>query len=192
MLVYQAVAAAELFTGKKVNDTDCEHTIEETRRELENIVLIGMPGSGKSSVGQSISARLRREFIDLDTCVIKKAGMSIPEIFDRHGESLFRELESECAEEMSKRSGVVIATGGGIVLKQSNMRVLKHNGRIYYLDRPIDKLPTDGRPLSTSENALNRIYAVRHPLYTEYSDNCIDCSNTVDAAVKAIEEDFLF
>ena len=191
MLVYQAVAAAEIFTGNNIDDTVSERIIEDMRRELQSIVLIGMPGSGKTSVGQALSYRLGREFIDIDDCIVKKTGMSIPEIFKSRGEGAFRELERECTEEMSKRSGVVIATGGGVILNPANMRALMQNGRIYYLERSIDKLPTDGRPLSSGDNALERLYEQRYPLYVEYSDVNIDCSSSVEDAAIAIEEDFI-
>jgi len=191
MLVYQAVAAVEIFTGKKTDDTVSERIIEDMRRELQSIVLIGMPGSGKTSVGQALSDRLSRELIDLDDCIVKKAGMSIPEIFKSRGESAFRELERDCTAEMSKHSGVVIATGGGVILNPANMRALMQNGRIFYLERSIDNLPTDGRPLSAGDNALERLYEQRHPLYMKYSDVCIDCNSSVEAAVIAIEESFV-
>ena len=190
MLVYQAVAAAELFTGEKINDSFCENVMEEMYHNFQNIVLIGMPGSGKSTIGKAVAAQMKRECIDIDDRVEKREGISIPEIFAQHGEATFRSLEHACVAESSKSSGIVIATGGGTVLDRDNMQALKRNGRIYYLNRDIDRLPTKGRPLSEGGHALQEMYNLRHPLYLDYSDVRIDCNSTLEHVAQAIEEDF--
>ena len=188
MLVYQAVAASEIFTGNRISNAKSEFIVNEIHRELQNIVLIGMPGSGKTSVGTVLAERLNRKLLDLDECITERTGISITEIFERYGQGDFRELEHKCVVEISKQSGTVIATGGGVILNPANMRALMQNGHIYYLERSIDELPTDGRPLSTGHHALEAMYTQRHPIYMEYSDVRIDCNNSVKDAAETIEQ----
>ena len=190
MLVYQAIAASELFTEEKVDDILIESVVNEMYQRFQNIILIGMPGSGKTTVGRELAAQMNREFIDIDDCVVKKEGLTIPEIFEQKGEAAFRTLEQACVAEMSEYAGVVIATGGGTVLNPDNMRALMRNGRIYYLTRNIDKLPTDDRPLSFNNRALEMLYHQRHLLYMDYSEACIDCNRTVEHAVQTVKEEF--
>ena len=190
MLVYQAVAAAELFTGEKVSNALSESIIKQMYERFQNIVLIGMPGCGKTTVGRELAARMNREFIDIDACIVAKEGLPIPQIFALRGEAEFRALEHACVAKMSTNAGVIIATGGGTILDPENMRALTRNGRIYYLDRSIEQLPTDGRPLSAGNRALETLYKERHSLYIDYSDVCIDCNNTVEDVSRVIEEDF--
>ena len=130
MLVYQAVAAAELFTGERVSNELSESIIKDMYEQFQNIVLIGMPGSGKTTVGRELAARMNREFVDIDACIAAKEGLPIPQIFVQRGEAIFRALEHACVVEMSKAAGAIIATGGGTVLDPKNMRALTRNGRI--------------------------------------------------------------
>ena len=190
MLVAQATAAAELFTGKKFPKEMNERILRSLRTELLNVVLIGMPGAGKSSVGKILGEKLGREFIDTDEWIVSAAGLLIPEIFERFGEARFREYEREAIRRTANRGGQIIATGGGAVLDVSNMRAFKRTSRIYLLDRPLSALPTQGRPLSKGENALKRLFEERQPLYQEHCDIRIDNSESIEHAVKKIMEDF--
>ena len=190
MLVYQAARAAELFTGNKVDDDICERVIDEMRRDFQSIVLIGMPGSGKTTVGRMLAAQMNREFIDIDERVEKQEGRKISEIFAQRGEAAFRALEKACVAEAAGSAGAVIATGGGAVIDAENMRALSRSGRIYYLRRDINRLPTAGRPLSAGANALEAMYNQRHPLYMDCSDAKIDCNSAIENAVQAVKEEF--
>ena len=190
MLVRQAVVASELFTGRKNNEELSELIIKEMYRDLQNIVLIGMPGSGKTTVGRKLSERMNRSFFDTDECVVRQEGLTVPEIFAQCGESGFRMFEYNCVCELSKSTGLIIATGGGTVLDPENMRKLMHNGYICYLDRPIDKLPIDGRPLSVGNYSLEKLYNTRRPLYIQYGDACIYSIGTVEDAVNAVIENY--
>ena len=190
MLVCQAAAASELFTGEKIDNALSEQVINEMYRRFRNIVLVGMPGSGKTTAGRDLAGKMERDFIDIDECIVKKAGLTILEIFEQQGEEKFRVLERDCVTDIAKSVGLVIATGGGIILDGRNMRSLMRNSRVYYLNRDIHNLPTDGRPLSNGEHALEMLYQKRHPLYIEYSDVCVNNNDTVDDTVKTIMGDF--
>lgn len=170
MLVAQAMRAAELFTGESNLQQDTERIISELESELGNVVLIGMPGSGKSSLGKKLAKNLNRKFVDLDKEVVKIAGKSIPEIFQQNGEAHFRTLESKVAMEFGKQKSLVIATGGGILLNPTNALALKQNGKMIFVDRPLAHLATGGRPLSSSQEALVEMEKVRRPLYEKYQD----------------------
>jgi shikimate dehydrogenase len=190
MLVAQAAAAYGLFFGSERPDTETERIIRQVQAQMTNIVLIGMPGSGKSAVGQNVAGRMSREFVDLDYEIEKKAGMTIPEIFSRYGEARFRQLETEIAEMWGARNGLVIATGGGTVLHQRNYAPLHQNGRIYHLRRELDCLPMEGRPLSTSREALEEMAAQRAPLYAAFRDVEIENNGTVAGVGQRIVEEF--
>lgn len=155
-----------------------------------NIVLIGMPGCGKSSVGKMLAKQMQREFFDTDEMIAEKAGMGVPEIFSVHGEFFFRSLECSIAALCSQFSGKVIATGGGLVLNGENIRLLKASGRIYYLRRDLHLLSCVGRPLSSSPEALEKLFQQRSPLYLQAADCIIDNRAQVQQAVQAIMEDY--
>ena len=142
--------------------------------DKENIVLIGMPGSGKTSVGKSVAKLIGKPFVDLDKEIESEAGMTIPEIFDKCGEARFREIETTVACKIGKENGRVIATGGGVVLNPENYYSLKANGIIIRLDRDVEKLATFGRPLSKSADALKEMYKVRSPLYEKFADYTVN------------------
>ncbi len=191
MLVYQAAAAGEKFTGTAV----CQEKIDEVYKELlntkENIVLIGMPSSGKTTVGKKVAKALNREFIDTDELIIEKIGMPIADYFKAFGEEKFREIESEAVASVSTKNGAVISTGGGVILNEKNIDLLKQNGRVYFLDRPLEMLiTTSDRPLSNNKADLYKRYAERYELYKKYADACIDGAGSIEAVAKEILEEF--
>lgn len=175
MLVAQAAFAAEHFTGTGVEGKKIEDIFRELMLKKTNIVLIGMPASGKTTVGTALAEKLGRELIDTDAEAVKKAGKSIPEIFAESGEAVFRDIESQVIKEVSAMQGAVIATGGGAVLRRQNVELLKENGRIYFLDRPLELLiTTDDRPLSSNRADLERRYNERYEIYLDSADVVID------------------
>ena len=178
MIVAQATAAAEKFLGKPEGDKDLtgrnEIILEELKSRKENIVLIGMPGCGKTTYGKTLARETGRTFVDLDREVEVDAGKTIPEIFEAEGEKTFRRYESEAAGKWGKEHGLIIATGGGIVTGEENYRILHQNGRIIWLKRPLTELPVDGRPLSQGQGALEKIAEERMPLYEQWADEVKD------------------
>jgi len=191
MLVAQAKRACELFTGKDISDEKLEEAVAAIAADVTNIVLIGMPGSGKSTVGKAVAAKLGREFLDADEVIVRTAGMPIPEIFAQYGEAHFRALETQVLAELGKRSGVVISTGGGCVLYERNYPLLHQNGRIYRLTRDVEQLSTEGRPLSTSLERLKEMERERGPHYSRFADVTVNNGGTVDSAIEAVLADFL-
>jgi len=189
MLVMQAVLAWEIFTGKSCQAEKAEAVNREMLSERENIVLIGMPASGKSSVGTILAEKLGREFVDTDARIVEKTGERIPAIFDKYGEAYFRDLESEAVKEVSARTGIVIATGGGAILRPANVDALRQNGRLFWLDRPLAELvPTDDRPLGNSVEALKKRYEERNPLYRAAADERIaDTRSAAESAARILE-----
>ena len=189
MLVAQAKAAEEHFFETAIPDSENERILAQLRQETANIVLIGMPGCGKTTVGQALARLTGREAIDIDQRIVQTAGRSIPDIFARDGEAAFRELERRETAEAGKLSGKIILTGGGVVKDPRNYASLRQNGRIYHLTRNLDALPTDGRPLS-QETDLAVMWAQREPLYARFRDAVIDNNGTVEDTAAAIWRDF--
>ncbi len=189
MLVAQAVAAEEKFFGRKIADSEIERITAMLRRDMTNIVLIGMPGSGKTTIGTALAAKTGREMIDIDAEIVKSAGCSIPEIFTREGEGKFRQLEMEAVREAGKETGKIIMTGGGVVTRSANYAPLHQNGRIYQLERDLSVLPVDGRPISQKTSAAE-LYRQRAPLYKDFRDVLIDNNGTVTETVEGIWRDF--
>ena len=187
MLVAQAKRSSEQFQNRAIGDSETLRIEGILRREMQNIVLIGMPGCGKSTVARRLGAALNREVCDSDALVEEMAGMPIPEIFARYGEEEFRRLETQALQELGKRSGIIIATGGGCVKRQENYAPLHQNGVIFWLQRDLAALPTDGRPLS-QQNDLAALYAQRAPLYARFADHCIDNNGAPETTVNAIKE----
>ena len=179
MLVAQAAAASRFFIGI-TPDTTNEAVYNTLRADKLNIVLTGMPGSGKSTVGKRIAKQLGRTFIDTDEEIVKTAGIPIPEIFEKYGEVYFRDLESRVIRELSTTvTGAVIATGGGAILRDENIKNLKFNGHIFFLDRPLCEIvPTSDRPLSSSEDMLIRRYNERISIYLSTADTVIKTAGT--------------
>ncbi|MBR5538041.1 MAG: AAA family ATPase [Clostridia bacterium] len=192
MLVAQAAAAAELFLGEKLPEGAMDRVYRQIHGEKQNIVLTGMPGSGKSTVARILAREMGREFVDMDTEIIRLAKLPISEIFARKGEAYFRDLEAQAVAEASRRTGVVIATGGGAILREENVRRLRQNGRLYFLDRPVEDIaPTDDRPLSRDREALQQRYEERYTRYTVTADTTVPVRGSADEVAKAIREEFL-
>ena len=189
MLVAQAKAAEEHFFETPIPDSENERILTQLRQECTNIVLIGMPGCGKTTVGQALAELTGREAIDLDQCIVEKAGRSIPEIFAAEGEDAFRALEREVTAEVGKLFGKIILTGGGVVKDERNYAPLHQNGRIYHLLRDLNALPTDGRPLSQGAD-LAAMWKERAPLYARFRDALVENSGTVEDTAAAIWRDF--
>lgn len=185
MLVAQAKESAEWFTGKKISDDMIGIIHENLRKQMENTILIGMPGCGKSTVGQLLAKRIGKRFIDADAEIVRAAQMAIPEIFANEGEEGFRKWETGVLASLGKQSGLVIATGGGCVTREENYPLLHQNGTIYWLKRDIASLPTDGRPLSQAGH-LEQMYSVRKPLYARFADCAVSNDGTPEETVENI------
>ncbi len=188
MLVSQAKYARDYFFNETTSDDDIERVLSEINKETKNVVLIGMPGSGKSTVGNILSNKLDRKFIDTDKAIEEKDGRSIPQIFSESGEEYFRKLESEILFEVGKMNGVIIATGGGVVKNKDNYFPLKCNGEIVYINRSVEKLSTEGRPLSKDLKAVEKLYSERKNLYSAFADFTVDNDGEVEDTVKNIME----
>jgi shikimate dehydrogenase len=192
MLVAQAAAACELFVGESLPQGALSRVYRTIHGEKQNIVLTGMPGSGKSTVGRILAQEMGREFVDTDTEIIRLAKKPIADIFAQRGENGFRELEGQVIQQLSQRTGLVIATGGGAILRAENLRHLRQNGRIYFLDRPLEDIqPSDDRPLSRDREALEQRYAERYPRYVAAADTGIPVRGSADTVAQAIREEFL-
>lgn len=189
MLVAQAVAAEEKFFNKIIRNTEIERITSLLRREMTNIVLIGMPGSGKTTIGNALAEKVGREMIDIDAEIVKNAGCSIPELFMKSGEDGFRKLETEAVREAGKQTGKIIMTGGGVVTREENYAPLHQNGRIYQLDRKLSLLPIDGRPISQKTPA-EELYRKRAPMYEAFRDVLIDNNGVIENTVDRIWRDF--
>ena len=190
MLVAQGVRAACIFTGEKYKRAETEKIYKKLLSAKENVVLIGMPASGKSTVGALLSEKLSRKFIDTDELIEKREGSSIKEIFAKHGEEYFRELESEIIRKVSREHSLIISTGGGAVLNGENVKMLRENGRIFFLDRDPEKLtPTDSRPTASDRTAIMKRYEERYEIYKKAADERISSNRTpVDSMKKIIKE----
>ena len=187
MLVAQAKRSSELFTGSAIADARIGKIYRTLAVQMQNLVLVGMPGCGKSSIGTLLAEKLDRPFLDADAEIEKAAGMPIPEFFRLYGEPAFRELESRVLAELGKRSGAVIATGGGAVLREENYAALHQNGTIVWLTRDLARLPIDGRPVSQA-TSLDALFAARKARYERFADHIIDNNGALDDTLRAILE----
>ena len=185
MLVAQAKESAEWFTGNSIADEKIREIYAALRAQMENIILIGMPGCGKSTVGAILAEKTGKELVDADTYLSDKAGRAIPDIFAAEGENYFRQLETQALQELGKRSGIILATGGGCVTRPENYPSLHQNGTIFCIHRDLAALSTDGRPLSQSTK-LSDMYAARKPLYDNFADHHIDNNAAAEAAATEI------
>lgn len=188
MLVAQAIRAYEIFMDKTAEENLLDSIFYDVKAQKQNIVLIGMPGSGKTTIGQALAEKLGREFIDTDIEIKKVINAEISDYFAEYGEEKFRDVESSVIKDISKRSGTVIATGGGAVLRQENVDSLKMNGILYFLDRPLEQIvPTSDRPTASSIEALEKRYSERYGIYTASADKSITVTGIVQDAVMQIE-----
>ncbi|HPE16956.1 MAG TPA: shikimate kinase [Oscillospiraceae bacterium] len=190
MLAAQAKYAAELFTGQSLPDELTEQCLSRLSRMQRNLILIGMPGCGKTTVGKMLAARLERPFVDLDAEIERSAGRRIPDIFAGAGENAFRDLETEALRRVGKEHGAVVACGGGAVLRPENRFLMRQNGKLYYLLRDTEKLASDGRPLSRSPEAVKRLFEARRGIYEAISDARIDCNGAPETAADEIAKEW--
>ena len=189
MLVHQAKRAEELFFGRPVPDEETEKITARLWRDQANLVLAGMPGSGKTTVGRELARLSGKPFVDLDEEIVRKAGKPIPEIFASQGEGPFRQLEHEVLTEACSRSGQIIATGGGAVLWSENRAAMRRTGRVYHLRRRLEDLPTEGRPLSQA-GKLAEMERLRDPLYTAAADCAVSNEFSPEETAGTIWRDF--
>lgn len=187
MLVAQAKEASEWFQDATISDSEIARIYALLRAQTENIILIGMPGCGKTTIGQILATRTNRRFVDADAYIETLAGKSIPQIFAEDGEAIFRDWETKALASLGAQSALILATGGGCVTQACNYPLLHQNGRIVYIKRDLSLLPTDGRPLS-QRTRLSDMYAVRAPLYEAFADLTIDnCTTPAQAAEQILE-----
>ncbi|HNW86172.1 MAG TPA: shikimate kinase [Candidatus Limiplasma sp.] len=190
MLVWQAVRARELFEPEHIPPGRVQYALSTLRREISNLVLIGMPGCGKTTVGQRCASALGWPLIDTDTEIENRAGKAIPQIFADDGEPAFRALESQVIAELGRGCAKVISTGGGAILSPENRHNLKMNGVVIRLMRPLEKLTTGGRPLSKDLETLRRMETNREPHYAACADRTVRNDGTLDLCVQKVLEGF--
>lgn len=185
MLVAQAVESAEWFRKAPIDRSIVDKILHTLKAQTENIILIGMPGAGKSTIGTLLAAKLGHQFVDADAQIETEAGISIPEIFYTQGEPAFRTLEHQVLARLGKESGLVIATGGGCVTVKENYENLHRNGTVFWIQRDLSQLPIDGRPLSSAQS-LPDMLTIRTPLYKAFADYSILNDDTPDVTVEKI------
>ncbi len=191
MLVAQAVLAARLFTGKHYPDEKIDEIYASLCSEKRNIVLCGMPACGKTTIGKALAESLGRVLVDLDDEIVRADGRPIPEIFRQDGEAAFREVECHVTARFAQENGLVIATGGGCVLRHENVTRLKHNGLIFFIDRPLTQLlPTADRPTANTAQKIRELYETRMPLYRAAADVTIPSNGVAQRVADAIRRGF--
>ncbi len=186
MLVAQAKRAAEVFSFVEIENSLIEKITEEISKQTKNIVLIGMPGCGKSTIGAVLSKKLGREMLDTDALIKEKAGKTPADIINESGEEAFRKIETEVLAEATKLSGKIIATGGGIVTREENYNLVKQNSTVVFLDRDVNLLATNGRPLS-QKNGVLKLYESRIKLYRKFADITVKSEKIEETALKIKE-----
>ncbi|MGI6279289.1 MAG: shikimate kinase [Acutalibacteraceae bacterium] len=192
MLVAQAVFAAEKFTGDNIKDSKIEEVYSKILLSKKNLVLIGMPGCGKTTIGKALAKELDKVFIDTDLEIVKRTERKAKDIIESDGEAAFRKIESEVIADIAARQGAVIATGGGAVLNKRNVELLKENGTLVFIDKPLDLLATtDDRPLSSSRELLKQRYRERYHIYKNAADCTIAGQFDLAQNIKAVKEVFL-
>lgn len=184
MLVAQAKRTAEVFENRKIPDSETERIWKKLSLAMQNIVLVGMPGSGKSTVSARLAEKLDRIALDSDAEIEERNGATCARLIEKHGEAAFRKLESEVLADLGKRSGAVIATGGGCVMREENYDLLHQNGVIFWLERDLSQLPREGRPLSSGN--LAAMYEARKTHYARFADHVIDNNCSLDDTVRQI------
>ena len=188
MLIAQAKYAVEHFLDKTIDEQIIDSIYQKLYVDQANLILIGMPSAGKTTIGKILAQKLNREFIDMDEMIVENTGKSIPEIFDEKGEQGFRAAETQAAYAISKLNGKVISTGGGIIKYKANIDLLRQNGIVIFIDRDLNKLITtdSNRPLSSSSEAVRKMYEERIDYYRLYADHIIDNNKTIDGSVQSI------
>lgn len=190
MLVAQAVYASALFLNKKADEKKTDEVYKEILNEKRNIFLIGMPSSGKSSVGKKLAEMAGKEFEDTDAMLVKRFGEPIADYIRKNGEKAFRDAESEVIAEAAKERGKVIATGGGAILRKENVREMKRNGVTVFLDRDLSLLTaTSDRPLSSTKETLERLYNERFPIYEKAADVTVKSNDEIGAVAQAVRKE---
>ena len=187
MLVAQAKRSSEIFTGSSIPDSEIERIEKVLSAQMQNIILIGMPSSGKSTIAAALGKRLGRPVYEADALIEEEAGMDIPAIFASHGEDYFRQLETQVLRKLGAMSGAIISTGGGSVTREENYAPLHQNGRMIWLLRDTDKLDKTGRPVSLRSD-LNELYTQRQPMYACFADAKADNNGTVEETLEQIME----
>ncbi len=187
MLVAQALRAAEVFTGEKIPLEKIDKIYDEIMKEQKNIVLVGMPGCGKSTVAALLSEKTGRICVDTDS-MVEECGEKIPDIFAKYGEAEFRRRETEAVKTAGKDKGKIIATGGGAILRPENRIALRENSTVIFLNAPTETLATDGRPLSKSPEALMKMHSERLPLYLETADYTVEVDPDPEITLRRITE----
>ena len=187
MLVGQAKRSAELYTGRTIPDEEIDRIEAALRREMENLILVGMPGSGKSTIAAALGRALGRPVVEADALIAEAAGCSIPEIFAQESEEGFRRRETEVLREQGKRSGIVLSTGGGCITREENYDLLHQNGTIVWLQRDIAALPKEGRPISLRSD-LSELYEKRRALYARFADHAVNNNGSVEETLRQILE----
>ena len=191
MLVRQAVLASEIFLDTKYPEELTERVYRSIKASKENIVLTGMPGSGKTTVGQLLAQELGRPYLDVDELIREKTGMAPGEIIAAQGEPAFRDVETDVICAVAERNGCVIATGGGAILRRENVDLLRRNGKLFFLDRPVEQLiPTEDRPLSSTKEAILKRYDERYETYVATADVVILNGDTAEAAAQQVKRSF--
>ncbi len=192
MLVAQAAKASEYFIEKAPSEEAVEKVYKNLLHKKENIVLIGMPSSGKTSVSEVLSQKLGKEVVDTDSLIVQKAGKPITEIFAESGEKHFRDLETEVIKELASRQDIIISTGGGAILRKKNVDALKQNGKVIFLDRPLENLiATDDRPLSSNRDDLIKRYNERYDIYRSSADIIIDVPEGVEKTADEVIKEWI-
>ena len=191
MLVAQAKYAVEFFLDTEIADSETDRIVAEMKKDMMNLVLIGMPGCGKSTIGKKTAKEIGKKFVDLDKEIEKEAKMTIPEIFEKYGEERFRQIEKEVCARIAKEHGQVISCGGGIIKHPENMENLRQNGIVFHIRRNVNALSVGGdRPLSTSREKLREMERERMPLYQKYSDVEIQNNTIFKLAVQKVKEGY--
>ncbi len=191
MLVAQAKAADELFFDTSIDDELINKCLNMLRRERENIVLIGMPGCGKTTVGREIAKLSGRPFVDIDEYITNREKRSPSEIIRSDGENTFREIETDAMRDVLRVGGQVVATGGGAVERSENMYSMRQNGTVYWLKTPLELLKTDDRPLSSGGiEKVKQLWERRKGMYESMSDCAVDTDATGELAAAEIWRKF--
>jgi len=189
MLIAQAKFAVEIFLGQDIPKQTIDIIYQKMVEERTNIVLIGMPSCGKTTLGKEMAEKWKKEFVDMDDLIVEKIGMSIADYFVVQGEDAFRRVETEVARELARRNGLVISTGGGCVKNKENMDYLKMNGVVFFIDREVKYLVADpSRPLSKSPEVIEKLYEQREPLYQIYSEVRVENNGSLDETKEKLQK----